>query len=282
MLWSFFKNKKNQEAPPNEKQAEVVQLPVAQITPNRYQPRRTFNEASLQELALTIDAHGLLQPIIVRQSEADRYEIIAGERRFRAANLLGWEKIPAIIKEMTNQEVASMALIENLQREGLTAIEEATAYQQLLHLNKMSQVELAKGLGKSQSFIANKMRLLRLTEVVQEMLLERVITERHGRALVGLPDTVQIKFATQIVYEQLSVKETEQLVKSYKSSLASADAKAKRSAKEIKKALKTIKKSLASINSEGLDLKTVEEDHEGYHRIIIDIPIEEANKPTDE
>ena len=135
---------------------EIQEIPIVNITPNRYQPRTVFDDARIEELALTIRTHGLIQPIVVRQYEDDKYEIIAGERRFRAATKLGWEKVPAIIKNLNDTETASVALIENLQREELTAIEEAVAYQKLIELHNLTQEALAQRLGRNKKCVIRK------------------------------------------------------------------------------------------------------------------------------
>ena len=196
MAFSFFKSKKEVSAKPGVN--DVVELEVQKIIPNRYQPRKLFSDESIAELATTIAEHGLLQPIVVREYETDKYEIIAGERRFRAVNRLKWEKIPALIKKMDDTQAASMAVIENLQREGLSAIEEAQSYQKLMELNQLTQLQLAREIGKSQSFVANKLRLLKLNMGVQRAILNRKLTERHGRALVSLDDKQQVELLKQI------------------------------------------------------------------------------------
>jgi ParB family transcriptional regulator, chromosome partitioning protein len=164
---------------------EVRNLPLQEIVPSPYQPRTIFDEDRIDELLQTIKTHGVIQPIVVRQRNG-KFEIIAGERRFRAVKKLGNETIPAIIREFNDAQAASIALIENLQREGLTAIEEAAAYQQLMELHELTQESLAQRLGKSQSTIANKIRLLQLGEPVKLALMERKITERHARAMLSL------------------------------------------------------------------------------------------------
>ncbi|MCD8500765.1 MAG: ParB/RepB/Spo0J family partition protein [Bacillaceae bacterium] len=151
---------------------EIKQIPITDIVPNRYQPRTVFDDERIEELARTIKTHGVIQPIVVRQRE-EKYEIIAGERRWRAVTKLGWVFIPAIIKDFNDSQTASVALIENLQREGLTAIEEAVAYAKLLELHGLTQESLAQRVGKGQSTIANKLRLLSLPEIVQEAILQR-------------------------------------------------------------------------------------------------------------
>ncbi|KRN89548.1 nucleoid occlusion protein [Ligilactobacillus ceti] len=289
MAWSFFKGNKNEEVTTNE-QSKVQELPLSQIIPNQYQPRRVFSDESIKELADTIDKHGLLQPIIVRraQGETTQYEIIAGERRFRAITSLKWENIPAIIKEMDDTQAASLAVIENLQREGLTAIEEAQAYQNLMDLNQMTQVELGRAIGKSQSFVANKMRLLKLAPAVQRVMLKRKISERHGRCLVGLPDAQQVEIMKEIIAKNLSVKETEAVVKEIKNTKKKPTKKTPKKkkvvqgkAKDTRLAVNTIKKSLKLITDNGFEVKTTEEKHPEFHRIIIDIPIEKpAEKKT--
>lgn len=188
---------------------EVVEIPLDQIVPNRYQPRQVFDKKGIQELAETIEEHGLLQPIILREYEPAKYEIIAGERRYRAMKLLNWEKAPAIVEKMNDHETASLALIENLQRSQLSPVEEAQAYKKLMDLNNLTQAKLATGVGKSQSAIANKLRLLKLIVPVQNAILDGLITERHGRALLNLNEDQQRKMLMRIVNEKLTVRQTE-------------------------------------------------------------------------
>ncbi|KRL05470.1 nucleoid occlusion protein [Liquorilactobacillus oeni] len=274
----FNKGKKDKK---NEQQVE--KLALAQIVPNRFQPRRVFDNDKLAELAQTIKDHGLLQPIIVREYEPQHYEIIAGERRFRAAGLLGWEKIPAIIKQLSDTEAASLAVIENLQREGLSAIEEAKAYQELMELNKLTQNQLAQAIGKSQSFVANKLRLLKLPEYVQQAIMQRKVLERHGRSVLGLPKEEQISVIKKVIAQQLTVKDTEILIKQIQDSKKQQPKKAnKKRARgmlhDTRIAVNTIKKSVKMINDNGMKLKTHEEDVPGFHRIIIEIPVDKQNK----
>ena len=167
---------------------EVVKITIDKIIPNRYQPRTVFDEEKIEELARTIHTHGVIQPIVVRRFNEDQYEIIAGERRYRAMKKLNWTEVPAIVRNLSDKETASIALIENLQREELTAIEEAMAYQQLIELHSLTQEALAQRLGKGQSTIANKIRLLKLPQNVQEAILKREISERHARALISIKD----------------------------------------------------------------------------------------------
>lgn len=205
MAFSIFGIGKNNHHAKNQ----VVEIPLDQIEPNRYQPRQVFDKTGIQELAETIQAHGLLQPIILREYEPAKYEIIAGERRFRAMKLLKWEQAPAIVEKMNDHETASLALIENLQRSQLSPVEEAQAYQKLMNLNNLTQAKLARGMGMSQSAVANKLRLLKLITPVQNAILDGLISERHGRALLTLDDDQQRKMLMRIVNEKLNVRQTE-------------------------------------------------------------------------
>jgi ParB family chromosome partitioning protein len=212
---------------------KVVDIKLDQIIPNRYQPRKVFNQDEIRELAHTIEEHGLLQPIVLREYEPAKYEIIAGERRYRAMKMLGWETTPAILRKMTDEESASLALIENLQRAQLSSVEEAQAYRQLMDLNHLTQAALAKGMGKSQSFVANKLRLLKLIMPVQTAILDHRISERHGRALLDLDEQQQRTMLMRIVNERLTVRQTEdEVAKVLGRPLPSEVAKQKKLAKE--------------------------------------------------
>ena len=206
---AFFSFGHRDEVPKNK---QIQDLALDKIEPNQYQPRHQFSEESISELAQTLDKEGLLQPIVVRESD-NGYEIIAGERRYRAAQSLGWETIPAIVKEMDDDQAASLAVIENLQRENLNPIDEAQAYKNLMKLNDLTQTALAKEMGKSQSYVANKLRLLKLTPKVQASLIDGNISARHGRALVGLDEKTQEKVLNEVLAKGLNVKETEAIVK---------------------------------------------------------------------
>ncbi len=205
--------KEEQEIVEKTDHEKIMQVAVKDIVPNRYQPRTVFVDERIEELSLTIRTHGIIQPIVVRQFDEDKYEIIAGERRWRAVQKLGWETIPAIVKEFNDAETASVALIENLQREELSAIEEAIAYSKLLELHSLTQEALAQRLGKGQSTVANKLRLLKLPSDIQDALLQKKITERHARALIPLklPEK-QVAVLAEILEKQLNVKQTEERV----------------------------------------------------------------------
>lgn len=195
-----------------EKPTEV-KLKVNQIEPNRDQPRKKFDEESLQELADSIRQFGLLQPLIVQQRE-DYYEIIAGERRWRAAKLAGLKEVPVIIRKMSDQEIVEISLIENIQRENLNPIEEAAAYKRLLTEFHLKQEEVAQRVAKSRTAVTNSMRLLKLDERVQQMVVEEMLSTGHARALLAVEDSeIQFQMANKVYNEKLSVREVEKLVK---------------------------------------------------------------------
>ena len=192
---------------------EVVQIYLDDIIPNRFQPREVFDEKALKELAVSIKEHGVIQPIIVRNVNG-KYEIIAGERRYKASALAGLTKIPAIIRDLDDKESSKVALLENLQRKNLNPIEEARTYQKILELDQMTQEELAKTMGKSQSAVANKIRLLSLSEDVQEALLKEEISERHARALINITDIKnQKEMLKRVIAEKMSVRVLEEEIK---------------------------------------------------------------------
>lgn len=192
---------------------KVVEIPLAQLRPNPYQPRRNFNDETIQELADSIKEHGVIQPIIVR-SVLKGYEIIAGERRFRASQVCGKPTIPAVVKKFSDQQVMEIALIENVQREDLNALEIAIAYQALIDQFKLTQEELSLKVGKSRSHIANFLRLLQLPEEVKEYVSRGTLSMGHAKAIVGLKDKKVIKaLADTAIKEQWSVRELEEEVK---------------------------------------------------------------------
>lgn len=190
-------------------------LNINLIEPNQTQPRKNFDEDSLQELADSIKLHGIIQPLIVQKKE-EHYEIIAGERRWRAARLANIREVPVIIKEYSDQEVVEIALIENLQREDLNPIEEANAYQRLISEYHLKQDEIAERVAKSRTAVTNSMRLLKLDSRIQQMLIDDMLTGGHARALLSIKEPEeQYLLATKIFDEKLSVRETEKLVKKY-------------------------------------------------------------------
>lgn len=195
-----------------EKKVETL-VKLTQVEPNKAQPRKNFNEDALQELADSIKQFGVIQPLIVQKRD-DYYEIIAGERRWRAAKLAGLKEIPVIIKDYSDEEIMEIALIENLQREDLNPIEEALAYKKLLNDYKLKQDEIAEKVSKSRVAITNSMRLLKLPDKIQDMIIDEMITSGHGRALLGLEnEEMQVSLADRIFDEKMSVRETEKIVK---------------------------------------------------------------------
>lgn len=195
----------------NSTEHEDQMLPIAQVKPNPNQPRTHFDESALAELAESIRENGVLQPLLVRK-KGQKYEIIAGERRYQASKIAGLDEVPVIIKDVDDQKMMELALIENLQRSDLNPIEEAKGYQQLIKKSKMTQEALAKAVSKSRSSITNSLRLLDLPEEVQQFLFEGKMTAGHARAILAVPfEEQRIKLAEKVVTEQLSVRATENL-----------------------------------------------------------------------
>ena len=197
----------------NEKVVEGILIDINKVEPNREQPRKNFDEDALVELSESIKQFGVLQPLLV-QDKKDYYEIIAGERRWRAAKMAGLKEVPVIIKDLSDLEVVEISLIENIQRENLNPIEEAFAYKRLLTEFNLKQDEVAERVSKSRTAVTNSMRLLKLNEKVQQMVIDDMITTGHARALLGIEDSEkQYATAQKIFDEKLSVRETEKLVK---------------------------------------------------------------------
>ena len=193
---------------------QVINLSIDDIIPNRFQPREVFKDQALDELALSIKEHGVIQPIIVRPIVNNKYEIIAGERRYKASTIAGKTTIPAIIRNLDDKETSKQALLENIQRQDLTPIEEARTYQTILSLDNITQEELAKTMGKSQSAISNKLRLLTLPEEVQEALLNSEISERHARSLLTIQDVEKQKsLLNEIITKKIPVRILDEMIK---------------------------------------------------------------------
>ncbi|MFP7298420.1 nucleoid occlusion protein [Neobacillus niacini] len=255
------------------KNEEIKKIPIDRIVPNRFQPRTVFDDEKIEELSQTIHTHGIIQPIVVRQFEGN-YEIIAGERRYRAMKKLGWDEAPAIIKNYSDTETASVALIENLQREELSPIEEAIAYGKLLELHNLTQEALAQRLGKGQSTVANKLRLLKLPQLIQESLLNKEITERHARALIPLKDPEkQVMLLQDIIEKNLNVKQTEDRVaRILEEKNQKPKPKRKAFSKDMRIAVNTIRQSLSMVSDNGINLDSEEEEFEEYYQFTIKIP----------
>ncbi|ARF17505.1 nucleoid occlusion protein [Sporosarcina sp. P3] len=260
---------------------KVAQIAIDSITPNQYQPRTIFHEEKIEELARTIHTHGVIQPIVIRTKDDGTYEIIAGERRFRAMRKLGWTEVPAIVRDLDDKETASIALIENLQREELTAIEEAHAYERLLELHELTQEALAQRLGKGQSTIANKMRLLKLPEPVQTAILQKKISERHARALLPLKEpTLQLKVLEEIKMNQYNVKDLEARIKEIMYPTESVEkvqparrrgSRQKAVSKDVRIAVNTLRESLALIAKSGIEVASEEVDSEEFYTFTVKI-----------
>lgn len=229
---------------------EIMNVKIDSIFPNTYQPRKFFNEEALNELSLSIKEHGIIQPITVRKI-GEKYELVAGERRWRAARMASLEFVPCNIIEITDTQSAEIALLENLQREDLNFIEEAEAYYNLINDHKFTQEELAKRMGKKQSTIANKLRLLKLDEDVRLLCLKNNLSERHARALLSLPTKeLQLKVIKKIISNSLNVKKTEELINNELLKLAGEQMK-KRKGKSVipgKLYVNTIKQVLSKFN----------------------------------
>ncbi|TKC17115.1 nucleoid occlusion protein [Robertmurraya kyonggiensis] len=258
----------------HENREEIRKIPIDDIVPNRFQPRTVFAEDKIEELSRTIHTHGIIQPIVVREYEENKFEIIAGERRWRAMKMLGWDTVPAIVKNMNDTETASVALIENLQREELSPIEEAIAYGKLLELHNLTQEALAQRLGKGQSTVANKLRLLKLPQEIQDALLAKAITERHARSLIPLKDPAkQIQLLAEIIEKNLNVKQTEErVVKLLEQPKDKVKPKRKAFSKDMRIAVNTIRQSLTMVSDSGINLDSEEEEFEEYYQFTIKIP----------
>ncbi len=229
--------------------ATLRELPISQITPNTYQPRNHFDEEALVSLSASIQAVGVLQPILVRQTGAQEYELIAGERRWRAARRAGLQTVPAIVRPTEDVRSLEQALVENLHREDLTPLEEAAAYQQLVEEFGHTQEEVAQRVGKSRSAVANTLRLLHLPPSIQRLLADGQISAGHARALLGTPDRVfQEELARAIVAEHLTVREVEERVREH----AGADAEEEPAAAEPTKEPAAAVRPAALLELEGL------------------------------
>ncbi|OSO96941.1 nucleoid occlusion protein [Staphylococcus haemolyticus] len=253
-----------------DRNSSVESIQIERIVPNRYQPRQVFDSSKITELAESIAEHGLLQPIVVRPIEENMYEIIAGERRFRALQSLHKSQADIIIRHMNDEETAVVALIENIQRENLSAVEEAEAYKKLLEIGGTTQSELAKSLGKSQSFIANKLRLLKLAPKVINRLREGKITERHARAVLSLKEDDQEKLIEQVISQKLNVKQTEARVKQ-KIGPEKVKAQSFQFSKDLTQARDEVGKSIQAIEQSGIRVEQRDKEHDDYYEIKIKI-----------
>lgn len=233
---------------------EIQLLDVDAVVPNPFQPRKSFNDDSMQDLAASVREHGIIQPLLVRRTP-DGFELIAGERRLRAAKLAGLTTVPAIVRELADKEMAELAMIENLQREDLHFLEEAEGFQQLLANFGLTQEELARRVGKNQSTIANKLRLLRLSPEVRHELVAASLTERHARALLKLEDPVKQQEALTVIRQNtLNVREAEDLVEGLLDDISREMAK-KAPRQNVVKIIRDVRIFLNTINSVVTEMK---------------------------
>ncbi|MCL1934827.1 MAG: nucleoid occlusion protein [Defluviitaleaceae bacterium] len=256
------------------KENEITYLQIDLISPNPYQPRKFFDKESIEELSKSIMEYGVLQPISVRLINGQSYELVAGERRLRASRLAGIEKIPAIIVNIKDRDSAIVAIIENIQRENLNYIEEAIGYNNLLLDYKFTQEELATRLGKSQSTIANKIRLLKLSKNVQKILIENGLSERHARALIRLDnEELQLTALKKIISLELNVKKTEELVEKYltEKKEAKREPKVKRIIKDIRLFSNSILQSINTMKESGYDTEYLIDQIDGGYEILIKV-----------
>lgn len=258
--------------------SRVLDLPLEQISPNPFQPRKEFDEMELRELAKSISNFGVIQPIIVRKSK-DGFQLVAGERRYRACKMIGRQQIPAIIQEIDDQSMAAVSLIENLQRKELNYFEEAIAYSTLLNRFGLTQEELAQRVGKSQSAIANKLRLLKIAPEIRNLIITSTITERHARALLKLNTAEMQKEIIRTIYErELNVKETEELVEKAQRNNIPSEPKAAVNGQNVSMVIRdariflnTIKETVNRARQTGIDMLVIENENENEYEITIKV-----------
>ena len=262
-----------------EEHKNIAYVNIDCIRPNPYQPRKQFNRASLEELCESIKQYGVIQPINVRRISANMFELVAGERRLRAATMAGLKEIPTIIVEINDNDSAVIALIENLQREDLSYMEEAEGYSNLINEHGFTQEELAHKIGKSQSTIANKIRLLKLAPLVKKILADNSLTERHARALLKLHDEqLQLKVLKHVCEKGLNVKRTEDLVEraierySKKEKEKKGITKFTKALKDIRIFINTIRQAIDLMKKSGVEAKSAQFDRGEFGEFIIRVP----------
>lgn len=270
--------------PKTEKRDDIKNisyLSIESVRPNPYQPRRQFSKGALEELCESIQQYGVIQPINVRKISNNNYELVAGERRLRAAIMAGLKEIPAIVININDNDSAVMALIENLQREDLNYMDEAEGYNNLINEHGLTQEELAQKVGKSQSTIANKIRLLRLSPMVKKILADNSLTERHARALLKLHDEqLQLKVLKHVCERGLNVKKTEELVERAIDKYTKREGdklperKFTKAIKDIRIFINTIRQAIDLMKKSGVNVKAAQINRGDYVEFIIRIPKE--------
>lgn len=263
-----------------EDQKNITYVGIDHIRPNPYQPRKQFNKMALEELCDSIKQYGVLQPINVRRLSQGTYELVAGERRLRAATMAGLQEIPAIIINVDDNDSAVMALIENLQREDLSYMEEAEGYSNLINEHGFTQEELAQKIGKSQSTIANKIRLLKLSPLIKKILSDNNLTERHARALLKLHDEqLQLKVLRLVCERGLNVKKTEELVEraidKYSKNIkqrTTSEKKMTKAIKDVRIFVNTIKQAIDIMRQSGVNAKAAQVDRGEYIEFVVRVP----------
>ena len=255
---------------------ELKLIPVSSIIANKNQPRKHFDEEAIADLAASIKAVGIIQPLSVKESEDGFYHLISGERRLRASKLVGLDKVPCVIIRAETEDMELMALVENIQREDLNFIEEAKAYLQLIETYQFTQQQLAEKVGKKQSTISNKLRLLKLGDEIIDLILSHSLTERHARALLQVPDTEKRKEAVNtIVKKDFNVRQTEELVEKMKSEvLMNSSSKNIRNIFNYKIYTNTIKQAFDSIKKTGIEVNYAETQYDDRVEVKIVIPLE--------
>lgn len=260
----------------DEKVKCVVEIPIDKITVNPYQPRKNFDRNALNELAQSIKEYGVIQPITVRNNCIGGYELIYGERRLRASKLAEKTEIPCIIIDADENESAIIAMLENVQRADLSFLEEADAINHLLNEHKFTQEQLAKKLGKSQSAIANKLRLLKLSPEIKNMIIRNNLTERHARAILRLPiDELRVKALKNICTYNYNVQQTDELVDRMLEKMRGEEKKSKGKIKgvvQLRTFINTINKAVDVVKKAGVDIETQKEEKESFVEYVIKIP----------
>lgn len=261
-------------------EVKVVKVPIEKIFPNPYQPRKNFDDTALEELSDSIAQYGVLQPLLVTPAEGERYLLIAGERRLRAARMAKLEEVPVIISEYTTQQIAEIALIENLQREDLHYLEEAEGYEQLMSQFRLTQEAMAARVGKNQSTIANKLRLLRLSIAVRKVLVDAGLSERHARALLKLDDdTKRLEVLEVIIARNYSVRQTEDYINKLLDDKQHEKRKRLVIVNDVRIYLNSIKQVVSAIKNVGIPVN-MEHSIDGDD-VVINVRIKNQKKPKD-